>query len=130
MRKFYTAFDVAPSINKDKVYDRHDNVNRVSYVDSTQLVRRFILEGKNLNAARAAALRSGMYSGDELDNIDDPIIPVYEQDPAISKPIIDAAKNTLKSRVAEAERKRSESVASSKSDLTENHQDSNSNSDS
>lgn len=118
---FYTRFNVAESLNKDKVYDRHDNVDRVSYVDSTRLIQRFILEGQNLNAVRARALNSGMYSDAEAfgDNNDDVVVPVYAQDPALTAPVIEKAKSTLKSRVASRDDKSSNDDARSNSDLTE-----------
>lgn len=101
--KFYCRFDVAPSLNKDKVYDIHDNVDRVSYVDSTRLVERFILEGHNLNEVRAKALRSGLYSGDlsEIQNDDSIPIPVYDMDPAVASPIIDELKSRMSKKKAE-----------------------------
>lgn len=113
MSKFYSHFDVARCKNADKIYDRHDNVNRVSYVNSTLLIKRFINEGKSLQAARAAALRSGMYSGDmnEILNDDGIVLPVYDEDPAAMQPIIESAKATLDSRIKAAQRKRSESSA-------------------
>lgn len=100
--KFYTRFDVAEMKNKDKVYDVHDNVDRISYVDSTRLVERFILEGHNLNEIRAKALRSGLYSGDmtEIENDNSVVVPVYATDPAILDPVIEHAKKTLASSVA------------------------------
>lgn len=99
---FYTRFNVAPMLNEHKVYDRHDNVDRVSYVDNTRLIQRFIFEGQNLNAVRAKALNSGLYIDFEAfaDNNGDVIVPVYKTDPAIMNPIIDKAKDALKSRVA------------------------------
>ena len=69
---FHTRFNPAEIKNKDKVFDRHDEVDRVSYVDNTTMVRRFILEGKNLAAARARALRSGLFS--EKDAYTDDVI--------------------------------------------------------
>lgn len=94
----YTRFDVAENINKNKVFDRHDNVDRLSYVDNTRLIQRFIYEGQNLMAVRAKALASGMYSSDEVNgDIDDPIVPVFAQDPAIMKPIIEESNAVLKS---------------------------------
>lgn len=99
---FHTVFNVADSLNKDKVYDRHDNVDRVSYVDSTRLIERFIMEGHNLNEVRARALNSGLYKDyeDALDSSDPITLPVYETDPAILQPIIDSAQKSLKSRAA------------------------------
>lgn len=101
--KFYCRFDVAPSLNKDKIYDTHDNVDRVSYVDSTRLVERFILEGHNLNEVRAKSLRSGMYSGDlrEIDADDSIPIPVYGMDPAVASPIIDELKSRMENNKAD-----------------------------
>lgn len=100
--KFHTRFDIAETKNKDKVYDVHDNVDRISYVDSTRLVERFILEGHNLNEVRAKALRSGLYSGDmtEIENDNSVVVPVYATDPAILDPVIEHAKKTLASSVA------------------------------
>lgn len=119
--KFYTRFDVCDNINKNKVYDRHDNVDRVSYVDNTRLIQRFILEGQNLNSVRAKALNSGLYTDADAyaDNNDDVIIPVYKQDPAIMDPIIESAKSSLKSRVASRDNESSNDDALSNSDLTE-----------
>lgn len=119
--RFYTRFDVADNINKDKVYDRHDNVDRVSYVDNTRLIQRFILEGQNLNAVRAKALNSGMYTDSAAftDNSEDVIVPVYKQDPAIIDPVIEQAKNSLKSRVAKRNDESSNDDTRSNSDLTE-----------
>lgn len=100
--KFHTRFDVAEIKNKNKVYDVHDSVDRISYVDSTRLVERFILEGHNLNEVRAKALRSGLYSGDmrEIENDDSPVIPVYKTDPALIDPVVSEAKTRLASRAA------------------------------
>lgn len=119
--QFYTRFNVAESLNKDKVYDRHDNVDRVSYVDNTRLIQRFILEGQNLNAVRAKALNSGMYSDSEAfaDNSSDVIVPVYKVDPAILDPMIDNAKNSLKSRVADKRDDKLNDNVNGNSDLTE-----------
>lgn len=100
---FYTRFNTAACLNKDKKYDTHDNVDRVSYVDSTRLVERFILEGHNLNEVRAKALRSGLYSGDmnEIEHDDSVPIPVYKQDPAIIDPIVDELRARMDKRKAE-----------------------------
>lgn len=119
--QFYTRFHVAESLNKDKVYDRHDNVDRVSYVDNTRLIQRFILEGQNLNAVRAKALNSGMYSDNDAfaDNSEDIVVPVYKVDPAILDPMIDNAKTVLKSRVADKRDDKSNDNANGNSDLTE-----------
>lgn len=100
---FHTRFNTAACLNKDKKYDTHDNVDRVSYVDSTRLVERFILEGHNLNQVRAKALRSGLYSGDmnEIEHDDSVPIPVYKQDPAIIEPIVDELRARMDKRKAE-----------------------------
>lgn len=101
--RFHTRFDVARTLNADKQYDTHDNVDRVSYVDSTRLVERFILEGHNLNAVRAKALRSGLYSGDLKEIFDEDsglAMPVYAQDPAISDAIIREQNSLRQSRAA------------------------------
>lgn len=102
MTNFHTMYDPAEIKNKNKVYDTHDNVDRVSYVDSTRLVERFIAEGQSLNIARAKALRSGLYSGDmnEIINDDSPVIPVYKTDPAVLQPVIDDAIARQKARHA------------------------------
>lgn len=130
MVKFASRFNTFPCKNSDKIYDRHDNVNRVSYVDSTLMVKRLIAEGRDLNAARAAALRSGMYSGNlnEIEHDDSIVVPVYEQDPAIAAPIIDEAKKNLTSRLQERKREQSESSAP-KSDVTDSSQDNKRNAD-
>lgn len=123
--KFYTRFNVADNINKDKIYDRHDNVDRLSYVDNTRLIQRFIYEGQNLMAVRAKALASGMYSSDEVrDGVDDPFIPVYEQDPAIMHPIIEESNSVLKSRVASKNNDVNDDKSSSNSDFIERSPDS------
>lgn len=123
--QFHTRFNVAPCKNKDKVYDVHDNVDRVSYMDNTKLIQRFIYEGHNLAEVRAKALRSGMYSGDLKEIADESgiVTPVYALDPAIAQPIIESAKATLESRVSEAKEKRSESVATENSDSTKPNND-------
>ena len=102
MPKFHTAYDPAEIKNKHKVYDTHDNVDRISYVDSTRLIERFIAEGHDLNMARAKALRSGLYSGDmrEIANDDGIIVPVYDTDPALLGPVIESAKSRLAANVA------------------------------
>lgn len=94
MPKFYNRFNPAPCKNRDKVYDRHDEVDRLSYVDNTLMVQRFINEGKSLMAARAQALRSGSFTGSnmkEIENDNSIPIPVYGTDPAIAQAIIDQA---------------------------------------
>lgn len=118
---FYTRFNVAPRLNEHKVYDRHDNVDRVSYVDNTRLIQRFIFEGQNLNAVRAKALHSGLYTDQQSleDNSEDLILPVYKTDPAIMDPIIQNAKSSLKSRVASRDNETLNDDARSNSDLTE-----------
>lgn len=122
---FHTRFNVAEVKNKYKVYDRHDNVDRVSYVDNTKLIQRLIYEGQNLAAYRAQALRTGLYSDqDAFAGVDDPIIPVYEQDPAIMQPIVEASKAALKSRVAKANDESSNDDALSNSDLAKRSPDS------
>lgn len=125
MPKFYTVFDVAPIKNKDKVYDRHDNVDRTSYVDSTRLIERFIYEGNNLNAVRARALNSGMYSDykDALSSEDGFVAPVYETDPAIMQPIIERAADELKSRAAKKNDVIKHDDNNGSSDLTEPSKD-------
>lgn len=122
---FYTRFNVASNKNKDKVYNRHDNVDRVSYVDNTRLIQRFILEGQNLNAVRARALNSGLYADSEAfdDNNEDVIIPVYKTDPALMDPIIADAESSLKSRVASRTNDDSNDDGTSNSDLTERVKD-------
>lgn len=96
MKSFATRY--TPNTKVVSVMDSHDNVDRLSYVDSTQMVKRMIFEGQNLMAYRAAALR-GMYSSDELGNLGSeeglPAIPVYETDPVIGKQIIDGYKEVL-----------------------------------
>ena len=89
--KIFTRFNRASRKNEHKVYDRHDNVDRLSYVDNTVMVQRLINEGRSLAQARAAALRSGMYSGDlhEIDEESGIAVPIYETDPAIAQPIIE-----------------------------------------
>lgn len=122
---FHTRFNLADMINKDKVYDRVDNVDRLSYVDNTRLIERFIYEGQNLMAVRAKALRSGMYSDSEaLSENYDVIIPVYSQDPAIVQPIIEDSKAALKSRVASKNNDVNDDKSSSNSDLAERSSDS------
>lgn len=100
--KIHTRFDVADCKNKDKVYDRHDNVDRLSYVDSTALIKRFVNEGKSLQQARAAALKSGMYSGDmeEIDKDSAFVAPVYGVDPTIAQPMIESALSSLNNGAA------------------------------
>lgn len=96
--EFNTRFNVAECKNKNKVYDRHDNVDRLSYVDNTLMIKRFVQEGKSLAMARAKALRSGQFlnSKDAFQNEEGIAVPVYEMDPAVSKPIIDQMTNKLK----------------------------------
>lgn len=110
----HTRFNVAESKNKDKVYDRHDNVDRLSYVNSTLMVQRLINEGKNLNAYRAQALRSGSYTGDMKEIVDDNGIPtpVYQMDPVVSMPIIEHAQATLEASINNAAIKHSEDSSS------------------
>lgn len=124
---FHTRFNVADSLNKNKVYDRHDNVDRLSYVDNTQLIERFIYEGQNLSSVRAKALRSGLYSGeDAFSDVSDPYIPVYDVDPAIMQPIIDESKKALRSRAASVDNDVNDDKTSSSSDLSERSPDVNS----
>lgn len=120
-RKFYTQFDPAEIINKDKQFDRHDNVDRISYVDNTTMVRRFVLEGKNLAAARAQALRSGSYSGDlkEIAEDDGYAVPVYPQDAAIAHAMIEQMEQKLETSVsAKAKEARSNDAAAADSEVT------------
>lgn len=95
--EFNTRFNVADCKNKNKVYDRHDNVDRLSYVDNTLMIKRFVQEGKSLAMARAKALRSGQFlnAKDAYQNDEGIAVPVYEMDPAVSKPIIDQMTNKL-----------------------------------
>jgi len=97
----YTMFNRAQRENENKIYDCHDNVDRLSYVDNAQLIKRFVLEGKNLAVARAQALKSGMYSGDlkEIYFDDDGLaMPVYESDPVVAQPIIERASSSLSAK--------------------------------
>lgn len=122
---FHTRFNVAESLNKNKVYDRHDNVDRLSYVDNTQLIERFIYEGQNLSAVRAKALRSGLYSDVEaLGEVNDPVIPVYASDPAIMQSYIEESQAALKSRVTVKNNDIKNDNLASNSDLPERSQDS------
>lgn len=85
---FYTRFTHPKQ--KASLLDQVDNVDRLSYVDSTKLVQRFISEGKNLQLARARALSSGLYSpGENLDTDNDPFLPVYVPDPVDRQQILD-----------------------------------------
>lgn len=92
---FRTRFNPAPNRNVNKVYDRHDLVDRVSYVDSSLLIQRFIREGESLQRARARALGSGFYSHADVfsEKVDgDLCMPVYPLDPAEVEPIVESAK--------------------------------------
>lgn len=122
---FHTVYNLAENKNKDKVYDRSDNVDRVSYVDSTRLIERFILEGHNLNEVRAKALNAGMYkdADDALSNDDGLILPVYETDPAILQPIIDSAKADLTSRVSKKRDEIKNDAISADSEVTDRSPD-------
>lgn len=85
--KFYTRFDVAEKVVRPLSLE--DNVDRLSYVDNTLMVKRLILEGKNLAIYRASALKAGLYSGDEaLKEESGLATPVYEQDPVIVSEIL------------------------------------------
>lgn len=122
----YTGFNPAPCKNRDKVYDRRDKVDRLSYVDSTLMVKRFIAEGKSLQQARAMALRSGQYSGDLKEIAEDKgfAVPVYSMDPALAKPLYDDMVSQLTSSVAEAEAKRREAEAKATEDVSKSSSDS------
>lgn len=48
MPKIYTMYNRAQRENENKIYDTHDDVDRLSYVDNAQLIKRFIQEGKIL----------------------------------------------------------------------------------
>lgn len=101
-RVFHTRFNVADSINKDKVYDRHDNVDRLSYVDSSLLVQRFISEGMNLQQARAKSLMSGAYQFQEVysEGVDSELaMPVYPSDPVIVHSVVEETKRRKKERL-------------------------------
>lgn len=89
--KIYTQFEPASRKNENKVYDRHDNVDRLSYVDNTTMIKRFVQEGRSLAMARAQALRSGQYLNQKDALSDDSGIPtpVYAIDPAVADPIIE-----------------------------------------
>ena len=96
--KIYTQYDPAPMKNEKKVYDRHDNVDRLSYVDNTTMIKRFVQEGRSLAMARAKALRSGQYLNQNDALRDDTGIPtpVYGMDPAIADPIIESSMKKIK----------------------------------
>lgn len=123
---FHTRFNPAPRKTLGKVYDSHDNVDRLSYVDSTLMINRLINEGRSLNEYRANALRSGQYSGDFKEIVNDAGIPcpVFQSDPVIAMPIIEEAQAQLKSSVANVADKRSVESSSSNTDLdkTDNSQ--------
>lgn len=123
---FHTRFNVAESKNKNKVYDRHDNVDRLSYVDNTRLIERFIYEGQSLSAVRAKALRSGLYSEEDAlnSNVNEPIIPVYTSDPAIMSSVIEESRKSLKSRVTVNDNDVNDDKIASNSDFTERSSDS------
>lgn len=85
--KFYTRFETASKI--ERPLSLKDNVDRLSYVDNTLMVKRLILEGKNLAIYRANALKAGMYSGEDALKEDSGLaVPVYEQDPVIVSDIL------------------------------------------
>ena len=94
----HTQFDPAPLKNERKVYDRHDNVDRLSYVDNTTMIKRFVQEGRSLALARAQALRSGQYlnQNDALKDDSGIPTPVYAIDPAVADPIIESSMEKLK----------------------------------
>lgn len=101
MPKIYTMYNRAQRVNENKIYDTHDDVDRLSYVDNAQLIKRFIQEGKNLAVARAQALKAGMYSGDlkEIYSDDEGLaMPVYESDPVVTQPIIEAASSAISAK--------------------------------
>jgi len=88
--KIYNRFERASRINENKVYDRHDNVDRLSFIDNAQMVKRLVAEGRSLAQFRAQALRSGQYFNykDALSDDSGIATPVYGVDPVIAKPIV------------------------------------------
>jgi len=104
MVKFSTRFNRLSQVRSKM--DQRDNVDRLSYVDSTKMVQRMILEGQNLNAYRAAAQRAGMYKLDDLEKDEKvPALPVYQEDPVIlsgiQKVYESEFKDSVESRQAE-----------------------------
>lgn len=103
MLKIYTMYNRAQRINENKVYDSHDDVDRLSYVDNAQLIRRFVQEGKNLAVARAQALRAGMYSGDLKEIYSEEgglAVPVYQTDPVFFDQTVDRARTSVHNAMA------------------------------
>ena len=97
MVKFSTRYNRVAQVRSKM--DQRDNVDRLSYVDSTKMVQRMILEGQNLNAYRAAAQRAGMYKLEDLEKDENvPAMPVYQEDPVI----MDAVKQSYESELKDS----------------------------
>lgn len=111
---FHTRFNPAIRKSKGKIYDEHDNVDRLSYVDSTLMINRLINEGKNLNSYRAMALSSGSFNGNMKEISEDNSIPcpVFQSDPTIVMPVIEQAQKDLESKINAAAAKRSKESSS------------------
>lgn len=92
MKKIFihSQYDPAELKNAHKVFDRHDNVDRLSYVDNTTMIKRFVQEGRSLAEARAKALRSGQYLSyrDAMQDDSGLSIPVYANDSYSKRNII------------------------------------------
>lgn len=80
--KFHTRYRIPKRVLRH--FDEHDNVDRISFIDSTALVQRMISEGKSLDYYRALSLRNGLYDLDDLKADESvPAVPVYQEDPVI-----------------------------------------------
>lgn len=98
MIKFNTRYS-RPAQVRSKM-DQRDNVDRLSYVDSTKMVQRMILEGQNLNTYRAACQRAGMYKLEDLEKDENvPAMPVYQEDPVIMAAVRQSYESELKDSV-------------------------------
>lgn len=89
-------------LRKEHIRSERDEVDRASYIDSTLQIKRFISEGRNLAEYRARALRNGMYiNADSVlkeSSGTEPVVPVYDTDPAILAPVIKASMSELETR--------------------------------
>lgn len=93
---FHTKYNLPKRVFRK--LSTEDKVDRLSFVDSTVLVKRFISEGKNLAMSRAHALYE---SAEEALTSSDSALPLYREDQVFTDARIDSLESELSSRLKE-----------------------------
>lgn len=79
--KFKTKYNLSKSLWRS--YLSKDNVDRLSYVDNSEMVKRLLLSGENLRNYRAQVRQSALYDTKQVlsdKDVKAPVLPQYPVD--------------------------------------------------